>query len=94
VSENKENLQLNNSKLTPKSILDDSYAVQPLKLGPNRPRGAAGLDDKPCKIAPECATSNISEHYPESVGTSMESVRLCAFYLDGALSAESAREVL
>jgi hypothetical protein len=49
------------------------------------------LDDKPCIIAPDCATSNISEHDPESVGTSKEGVRSCAVYVEGVLSTESAR---
>jgi hypothetical protein len=51
------------------------------------------LDDKPCIIAPDFTTSDLSEYDPESVGTSKESVRSWGFYLEGVLSTESPANV-
>jgi hypothetical protein len=63
-------------------VQTDRPALRHAELKGAAQRSAAGLDDNPCIIAPDCATSNISEHDPESVGTSKVSVRSCAFYLD------------
>jgi hypothetical protein len=69
-------------------VQTDRAALRHAEIKGAAHRSAAGLDDKPCIIAPDCATSNISEHDPESVGTSKESVRSCTFYLDGVLSTD------